>query len=57
MAKRINKNLVASLTIFGMLVTTIGGVVMVTLLPEKDPEFYVEQANQVLEILLGEDRE
>lgn len=46
MAKQLNKRLVIGLTIGGMVITTIAGVVMVATLPEKDPQYYVKQAKE-----------
>jgi tetratricopeptide (TPR) repeat protein len=44
MAKKLNKNLVGGLTIFGMLATFAAGAALVAYLPDKDPGIYVEQA-------------
>ncbi|MHC4674178.1 MAG: tetratricopeptide repeat protein [Planctomycetota bacterium] len=48
MAKRLNKKMVAGLTTAGMLLTTAAGVLMITYLPEKDPEPFVKYAEQLI---------
>ena len=48
MAKQLNKKLVIGLTIGGMVLTTVAGIVMVATLPEKDPQYYVKQAEQAV---------
>ncbi len=48
MAKRLNKKLIAGLTIVGMSVTTVAGVVMVMTLPDPDPEPYVQEAEELI---------
>ncbi|MBN1492027.1 MAG: tetratricopeptide repeat protein [Phycisphaerae bacterium] len=49
MAKQLNKKLVIGLTVGGMVVATIICVVLIGTLPEKDPEYYVRQAEQAIE--------
>lgn len=49
MAKRLNKKLVAGLTLMGMLVTTAAGIVLVINMPRKDPEPIANQAKEMLE--------
>jgi tetratricopeptide (TPR) repeat protein len=46
MAKQLNKKLVIGLTIAGMVITAVAGMVMVATLPEKDPRYYVNQARE-----------
>lgn len=48
MAKQLNKKLVVILTIIGMVVTTAAGVVMLNLLPQRDPEQYALQAEKLV---------
>lgn len=44
MAKRLNKNVVVGLTVAGMVVTTLAGILMIRSLPKQDPQPIAEQA-------------
>ncbi len=48
MAKRLNKNLVVTLTIVGMALTTAAGVILVMNLPQKSPKMFVDEAEKAL---------
>lgn len=48
MAKQLNKNLVVILTIGAMSVTTLAAALMIAKLPEKDPKYFVEQAEEAV---------
>ncbi len=46
MAKQLNKQLVILLTIGGMVLTGLAGVMLVSYLPERNPNYYVKQAEE-----------
>ena len=46
MAKRLNKKMVAGLTIAGMVLTAAAGALMVVNLPERNPQPIAEQAEE-----------